>query len=69
MTGDEYKADIKALGLTGDAAGALLGSPRSARRWVKYGPPPAIAVLVTLLAKGVVTIGQLEAIKLELGAE
>lgn len=56
MTGSEYQQHIDKLGLSQSAAGRFLqASPRSSRRWVVDGPPPMVAMILTLMVRGGLT--------------
>lgn len=52
MTSDEYRAALKALGLTQVGAGKMMGvSPRTAQEYASNGPSgPAATVMRILLA-------------------
>lgn len=64
MTGPEYAAALKQLGLTQVAASDLFGaSPRSGRYWAKDGPPVPVGIVVKLLATGRLTLADVEAAK------
>lgn len=47
MSGDEYKAAIRALGLSVQEAGRWLGvSPRTAQNYAKHGPAPTAELAI-----------------------
>jgi hypothetical protein len=50
MTSDEYRATLKALGLTQNEAGRFFGAhEQSGRRWAVEGPPEPVAKLLRLM--------------------
>ena len=50
MTPNEYRAALKALGLTQNAAGEFFGvNPVTGRRWAKIGPPAPVAKMLRLM--------------------
>lgn len=53
MTGDEYRAAIHDVGLPSqNAAGRFFGVTEvTGRRWVKSGPPPAVAKFLRLMIR------------------
>ena len=52
LTPAEYKAAIKALGLSQEAAGLWLGlSRRTGRNYATKGPPAAVAMLLRLMMR------------------
>ena len=57
MTPAQYRAAIRTLGLSQEAAGVALGySPRSGQRFAASGPPAAVAALVRLLVAGKISL-------------
>jgi len=51
MTGKQYQAAIKAVGLSKSASGEFFGySERQGFRWLIEGPPPAVAKMLRLMS-------------------
>jgi DNA-binding transcriptional regulator YiaG len=64
MTPDELSRTLMRLDLTQTRLAALLGhDPRTVRSWVagRYPVPKSAAIVLRLLARGLITIAQIEA--------
>jgi len=62
MTANQYRAALAKLGLSQVGAARLLGvNEATSRRWARYGVTGVPAVLLRLLAKGKITVEDVEA--------